>query len=110
MVDSDAVVKYVSVIVHGVLVLALAALAAPLLFSVEGDGVNVGALFASMPLVVLGLPWSLPFLVVLGLDTSLPVHIMLFVLLLPGAALLNVVVHYRWLQGRHRAAALRIRP
>ena len=103
-------VKYLSVIVHGAVVLAVATLAAPFFFSVEGDGVNIGAMLFLLPLLVLGLPWSLAWLVMPSLDTSVTVFGLTFAVLGLGGAVANVVFHYRWLQWRLRAAALGVRP
>lgn len=102
--------KYSSVIVHGAVVLVVAMLAVPFFFSAEGDGVDIGAAFFLLPLLVLGIPWSLPWLAVLGLDTSLSVFGILFAVFVLGGAVANVVFHHRWLQWRLRARALGVRP
>ena len=101
---------YPSVTVHGVVVLVLTLFAIPFFFSGEGNGVDIGAVFLLLPLVVLGLPWSLPWLVVLSLDTSMTVLGILFVIFVLGGAAANVRLHHRWLQRRLRARALGVRP
>lgn len=100
--------KYLSVIVHGVVVLVVAALTAPLFFSAEGDGVDIFAAMFATVLLVLGLPWSLPWFAVIAFETSMSIAVMtvLFVLFVPGGALLNVVLHYRRRRRRLQAAAL----
>jgi hypothetical protein len=104
------VTRYASVIVHGVVVLVLAVLAAPFFFSAEGDGVAIGALFFLLPLLALGLPWSLPWLVVLSSDASLTVVGIFFAVLVLGGAATNIVLHHRWRQWRLRAKELGVRP
>ena len=92
---------HLGVVVHGVVVLGCAALAYPtLLRGVDGEGVDIFAALFALALLVLGLPWSLPWFVVIVFESSVPItsYLVLFVVFVFGSALLSVVLHYWWLR------------
>ena len=95
--------RYFSVLLHGSAVVLCSALVAPLFFSREGGGVDIFAAFFAVILMVLGLPWSLLWALAIRFEESFPsseVLTALFVLVVPVAALLNVLLHYLLLR-RH---------
>lgn len=103
--------KYLSVMLHGALVVAAAALASQLLFldlevAAEPLPVSVGY----MVLMVLSLPWSLAWFVLLVLDIGPEAtYAVLFVVIVVGGASVNVGLHYRWRRRQLMAAALQVR-
>lgn len=99
--------SYRGVLGHGLVVLVLVLLSAPLLLiGMDTDFVTWGAVMVAVGayelLVALGAPWSLLWFASNALGTSEAVSNALFLPLVVGGALFNVVVHYRWRRRRLR--------
>lgn len=89
--------RYRLVMLHGLIVVIFTALTLPILFPQEGQGVDIGAAFFAMLLGVLALPLSLLWIAAVERSTSssMRVHTILFIIVLPVAAFVNVFIHYR---------------
>ena len=100
--------RYRGVAVHGLVVLGLVALSAPLLFPSFDPAIGwngwIAVSYGYLLLVVLGAPWSLLWFGLNALGTSDAVSQALFLPLVLGGALLNMVAHYGWRQRQGRAA------
>jgi hypothetical protein len=84
-----------------VVAVPLAAFAVLVALHDPADGANIGAGLVLLPLLVLGLPWSLPALADLSVLGAVP-EVVRYLLHL-GPAVLNVALHALVRRRRHRA-------
>lgn len=102
------------VLAHGLVVLALVVMSAPLLLTdTDTDFGTWGAMMLVVAaygiLVALGAPWSLLWFASDALGASEAVSQSLFLPLVLGGACLNVVLHYYWRRRQLRSADLQRR-